>query len=280
MAITMRATPLRSSARPPRRASAPVALVAGIAIFAVGAPGCQSEPAPAPRASVSAAVIASSPPSAAAASVVAPKPKRPSPRLEDCPKTNTVTFTNPELEAEVRRKVPRPTGPVTTADLGRVRTLNLSQLELEELDVCLFGRLTALKELFLGRGKITDLSPLAKATGLESLRASLNPIEDLTPLAGMTRMDRMDLAHTAVRDLTPLAGMTHLSELLLDDTPVSDVTPLAKLEKLTVLVLKNTQVKDVSALRGLRALKTLDLRGTAVEDATMLMRPGLRIDQY
>jgi len=61
---------------------------------------------------------------------------------------------------------------------------------------------------------------------------------------------------------------------------VSDVAPLAKLEKLTILVLKNTQVKDVSALRALTALKTLDLRGTAVDDATMLMRPGLRIDQY
>jgi len=208
---------------------------------------------------------------------------KPAPRSKknpaDCPKTSTVTFPNADFEGAVRLKSQKKDGAITLADLLKVRSLNISQSKLDELDVCLFPHMRELRELFIGPGTVEDLSGIANLTKLESLRLSLNPIRDLAPLSGMTKLDRLDLAHTEVRDLTPLKPLTSLTELLLDDTPVDDVTPLASLEKLTVLVLKNTRVKDVKSLKGLKALKTLDLRGAPVDDSTVLARPGLRIDE-
>jgi internalin A len=186
------------------------------------------------------------------------------------------------VEAAVRKKLKQPTGPVTLADLGRLKSLDLSQITVDDLDICLFPRMVALEELFLGKGELDDLSPIAGATRLMSLRASMNRVRDLKPLAGMTRMDRLDLGLTQVADLTPLSAMTDLTELQLDDTPVDDVTPLGKLQKLQRLSLQRTRVKSFAPLSGCKGLKFLYVAGSPGEfDAQSqlgkLAQDGLRI---
>ncbi len=243
-------------------------------------PAPQAGPRADPAKSVATALAA--PPAAVASVQAQPDPGKrqlPQQKLADCPTTGAIQFENPKVESAVRLKAQKPTGPITRADLARLRSLNITDAKLERLDLCLFHPMKALRELFLGPGEIVDLEPIAGATKLESLRASLNPIRDLEPLAKMTAMDRLDLAHTEVADLRPLASMTSLTELLLDSTPVSDIAPLAKLEKLEVLVLKNTRVKDLSPLRGLKSLKSLDVRGAPIEDTMVVARPGLRITE-
>ncbi len=239
-----------------------------------------------PKEGVAVAPAATSPQAVSAIPAPAASPERaavrPAPakqKLEDCPQGNTVELADPEVEKAVRLKAQKPTGAITKTDLARLRSLNLSQVKLERLDLCLFHPMVALRELFLGPGEIRDLSPIAGAVHLESLRASLNPIESIGSLAAMKKMDRLDLAHTQVSDLTPLSELTSLTELLLDSTPVSDIGPLASLEKLEVLVLKNTRVKDLSPLKGLRALKSVDVRGAPVEDTLVVTRPGLHLQE-
>lgn len=203
----------------------------------------------------------------------APPPPRPKKTLEDCPQGPEVTFPDAEFEAAVRLKLQKDKGSITQADLKRLRSLNLSQMKLAELDVCLFTHMTGLKELFLGRGSYDDLSPIAGATQLESLRASLNQVSDLTPLGKMTKMDRLDLGQTQVKDLKPLAEMTALTELQLDGTPVEDVSVLANMTKLERLSLKRTQVKDVSALAGLTDLKFVYIGGSPLDNDVMSVAP-------
>ena len=179
----------------------------------------------------------------------AAKPVKPKKKLADCPAGNEVSVDDKALDAELRRKLEKPSGAITKADLKRLKSLNLSQLKLDELDPCLFAPMTSLKELFLGQGEFDDLSPLAGATQLESLRASINRVKDLTPLEKMKKLDRLDLGRTLVKDLKPLEKLTLLTELQLDGTEVEDLTPLAKLDKLEVLSIKNTKVKDASPLK-------------------------------
>lgn len=242
--------------------------------------GCEEKPKPTPPAPKPSTVAPTLPSVVPAPPQAAPKPApKPKKTAADCPKSTTVSFPNADFEGAVRLKLQKKTGDVTLAELIKVRSLNVSQSKLDELDVCIFPHMKELHELFIGPGQVEDISALATLTKLESLRLSLNPIRDLKPLAEMKKLDRLDLAHTEVRDLTPLKGLTNLTELLLDDTPVDDVSPLASLEKLSVLVLKNTRVKDVKPLRALKALKTLDLRGAPVDDSTSIARPGLRIDE-
>jgi internalin A len=239
--------------------------------FGLVAFGC--EEAPKPTAESSAAVTpapAPTPtPAPTPAETAASTPKQPKKTLADCPKGGAVDFGDPGIEAQVRLKLQKPDGDVTAADLKRVKSLNLSQVKLEQLDPCIFTPMTGLKELFLGPGDYDDLTPIAGSTGIESLRASMNQVSDLTPIAKMTKMDRLDLGKTKVKDLTPLAGMKNLTELQLDGTEVEDISPLAKLTAMETLSLKNTKVKDASALKDMKKLKFLYIVGSPLDDDPM-----------
>jgi internalin A len=206
-------------------------------------------------------------PAASSAPAPAPKPKK---QLADCPKGPAVTFEQKAIEDEVRRKVQKPSGDITTADLKKLKSFNLSQVKgIEYLDPCIFAHATNLKELFLGEGTFDDLSPIAGATQLESLRASINQVSDLKPLAKLKKLDRLDLGRTQVKDLGPLSDLLSLTELSLDGTQVEDLAPLAKLSQLETLSVKGTKVKDLSPLDGLKKLKSVDGRDTPADEDPM-----------
>ena len=233
---------------------------------------------PAPSAAAGPSVVMPAPPPAPEPAPEPPKKKEP----KVCPPPAKVFDFggNGVLEAQLRLKLSKQKGDIMTSELGKVKSLNLSQTKMDELDPCLFRHLTGLKELFLGPGKLEDLSPLADLKNLESLRASLNQVADIKPLGGMTKMDRLDLGHTLVADLSPLAGMESLTELQLDDTQVKDLAPLAKLTKLERLSLQRSAVRDLKPLLPLTSLKFLDISGAPVDDKFVLgplVSRGLKI---
>lgn len=257
----------------------PASLCFSMVLGAITCLACEEKPAPQSESSVSSALAAAAPatpaptPAPSAAAEIPPQVPKPKKRIEDCPKGPKFEFASKELEFEVRRKLPKPEGPITFADLRRVRSLNLSQIKLSELDVCFFSQLKGVKELFLGPGEYDDLSPLGGSTQLESLRASISQVRDLTPLEKLTRMDRLDLGRTQISDITPLSAMTKLTELQLDDTPVQDLSPLAKLTSLETLSVKRTRVKDASALKDLKQLKFLYIGGSPLEEDPTAVAP-------
>jgi internalin A len=211
----------------------------------------------------------------------APKAKAPKKTLADCAPGTKVQLDNAEFEGAVRVKAQKPDGELTTADLKKLRSLNLSRVTVTELDVCLFRHMTELRELFIGPGEIDDLSSIATSTKLEALGVSGNPITDLSPLAKMTKMDRLDVAHTRVSDLSVLAGMTAMTELNVDDTQVADLTPLAKLVQLERLSVKKTKVSDVSMLGEHKKLKVVYVGESPLADESsktaVLSRNGAKI---
>lgn len=227
---------------------------------------CEEPPAAKEDPKPAAAAVSVQP---AAPALVAPKvqeKKKEERTVADCPDGTTVDFPNEEFEAEVRRKLEKPEGDISKADLGKLRSLNVAQIPLTALDVCVFPHMTGLKELFLGKGEYSDLTPIAGATQLESLRVSQNQVTDVTALAEMTKLDRLDLGQTQVEDLKPLSKLVNLTELMLDGTRVSDVAPLEKMTKLERLSLNDTRVKDISALGSVKKLKFLYLKGTPAAD--------------
>jgi internalin A len=243
-----------------------------LSVVALCAAGCEDPPKPEAK-PVDTAAAAPPPaptPTPTAAAKPEEKPKAPKKQLADCPKGPTVTFEQKAVEDEVRRKLPKPTGDITTADLKKLKSFNMSQVKgLDSLDICIFSHMTGLKELFLGEGTFDDLSPIAGATNLESLRASINQVSDLAPLSKLKQLDRLDLGRTQVKDLAPLAELTALTELQLDGTQVEDISPLAKLTLLETLSLKGTKVKDLSPLNGLKKLKSVDGRDTPADEDPM-----------
>ena len=243
----------------------PLSLLAALVALALVA--CDDKgSAPAPVASAKVDTKREPPPAAAAE----PPPPSPRKKATDCKQGGPVEFSDPALEAEVRRKLNKDKGPLSAADLKGVRTLNLAGGKVSELDPCVFPLLLGVKDIFLGPGDLFDLSPIANLVQLESLRASVNKVTDVTPLAKLTKLDRLDLGRTGVRDLKPLAGLVSLTELQLDETEVSDLTPLAGCTKMEKLSVKKTQVKDLTPLRGMTKLKFLYLEGTPIDDVSPL----------
>jgi internalin A len=209
-----------------------------------------------------------------AAAVTAPVPYdagRPPKVKIVCEKGTTVDFHgNAALEAEVLRKLARDGGPIANGDLKAIKSINLSQATVNDLDPCVFPLFTGVKDLFLGAGDLDDLTPLSTLTQLITLRASINKVSDVSPLAKMTQMDRLDLGRTGVHDITPLANMVALTELQLDDTSVTDLTPLASCKNLEKLSIRNSPITDISPLKNAKKLKYLYVEGAPVADTTVL----------
>ncbi|HEX7666454.1 MAG TPA: leucine-rich repeat domain-containing protein, partial [Polyangiaceae bacterium] len=191
-------------------------------------------------------------------------------KIQCDPAANPVVFNEPGLEAEVRKKLAKADGPISKDDVGKVKSVNLTQVPVDELDPCIFPLFKGVKDVFLGKGELTDLSPLASLNQLVSLRATGNQVADITPLTRMVHMDRLDLSHSQVNDITVLGNMTDLTELSLDDTPINDISILAKLTKLEKVSLRNTGVKDLKPLLACKKLQTLDVGGSPVEDTHVL----------
>ncbi len=195
-----------------------------------------------------------------------------------CKEGREVDFHEPQLEAEVRRKLGKPTGAISQSELATIRSVNLARGgSVDYLDPCVFPHLTGVKDLYLGPGKLSDLSVLRHLRRLTTLRASMNAVSDISVLSGHAALERVDLGHTRVSDLRPLENAKNLTELMLDDTLVEDISPLAGLDKLQVLALSRTQVNTLKPLAGLKKLKSVSVVGAPVARPYGLPQSGLRI---
>lgn len=216
----------------------------------------------------SSAVPLPAPAPSAAASAAAPTWKKRN--AADC-KPHTVDFgDDTALEAEVRRKLGRDGGTLTPGDLAQIKSINLSQAKVHQIDPCVFPMFTSLKDLFLGPGEYDDLTPLTKLTTMESLRLAMSHVKDLHAIEGLKRMDRLDISHTLVGDdeLKSVGSLVNVTELMLDEDNVSNLTPVSNMKKLERLSIKKTLVKSLAPLSQLKTLKFLYIADTPVSDIT------------
>lgn len=146
--------------------------------------------------------------------------------------------------------------------LTELRTLDISDADIGDLDMKNLHGLKHLQDLIMWRGKrISD-------AGLE-------------PFAGLTELKRLLLTDSKVKGdgLKYLEGLSKLRMLRLDGNPLNDegLKHLEGLKSLEVLDLPATNVTDVglSHLRGLTQLKTLSLHHTHITDAGLIHLRGL-----
>ncbi len=282
----------RTSNSAPCRAQHPISStiseVLGALLLLAATAGCEAEQAkPTEKTSATASASAAATATTLPAATTAPAAKKEEPEEEpganiECKDGPVADFHDEVLEAEIRRKLDKAEGEIKLSELRNVRSVNLARdpkATVDYLDPCIFPHLTNVKDLFLGRGKLKDISLLSKLTKLESLRVAMNQVSDLSPLEELPKLDRLDLGYTQVKDLSPLSKLKSLTELQLDNTKVSDVSALANLENLERLSIQRTDVADVSALKPLKKLKFLYVGGSRVDDPYSVARPGLKIVQ-
>ena len=118
-----------------------------------------------------------------------------------------VTIDNSIIEAAIRYELEKPTGDLTSADLGKVTKLTISESKLT--DVKDLENLTQLKELNLLDNKLTKVpAGLEKLTKLESLGLSQTQLtklpeglEKLTKLKVLYLRYNPDLTKTQIAEL-------------------------------------------------------------------------------
>lgn len=242
-----------------------IVLAGALGVLALVSVGCDepkeepkvAEKAPEPHAALPV-------PAPAPAPEPEPEEKTPTKKLEDCEKGAKVAFANSDVEAHIRMKAQKPEGDITAADLGRITSVNFSRTVLDTLDTCMFAHMKSLKEVFLGPGKVWDLSPLSTLKNLETVRVAGNPVEDLAPLAELKKMDRLDISDTKIKDISVLANMTKLTEVTLDGAPVEDISALSSAPNLELVSIKRTQIKSLDALKDSKKLKQLFIAESAI----------------
>ena len=162
----------------------------------------------------------------------------------------TVSFDSHSLELAVRAELDRPSGPIAYRDLEKIQRLAVVgtvPFSREEdfdyriacyigqdyqgdapwgdlADLSLLSRMPNLRELYLCRQEIEDLSPLADLP-LATLALCENRISDLSPLAGLTSLEALYLGGNPVADCGPLSGLTGLRLLNLDGTVTGPAAP-------------------------------------------------------
>lgn len=210
----------------------------------------------------------------------------------------TVAFPSYCLELAVRDALDQPDEEITYGDLKQVERLALLGNEVLEdpssytyymndttgdtsygdvSDLSLLASMPNLKEVWLCRQQITDLSPL-EGLPITTLVLCDNAIEDLSPLASLTSLNTLWLGGNTPSDLTPLAGLTRLRDLNLDGvddsgqlTPLDSLTPLTNLPLVRLsLGWRTVSDGDWSVLGTLPLLEEVSLWGPPEEAVAAL----------
>ncbi len=180
-----------------------------------------------------------------------------------------VEIPDPNLEAEIRRTLDKPTGTITDLDLASLEQLhnarrrNISNLT--GLEYCI-----NLESLMLGENRITNIGPLEGLVKMTSLRLQYNYIDNISALANLIELVELDLKHNYITDISPLSDLGEMRELYLRGNYFSDISPLHGMTKLAWLELPSGGISDISALENMTGLTELDLAGNQIVDISPL----------
>jgi Leucine-rich repeat (LRR) protein len=114
----------------------------------------------------------------------------------------------------------KPSGPITSADLNRLRGLDVSG------------------------ASISEINGLQRATSLRSLQLTNNHISDLEPLQGLVKLNKLVLNSNNIENIRPLAKLINLTELHLNNNRIHNIESILNLLNLTELELRNNRIPE------------------------------------
>jgi internalin A len=138
------------------------------------------------------------------------------------------------------------------------------------LNVVGIDYVSALKEVNLPDGEITEIEPLSKLSELKSVRILSNKISSLQPLEQYKTLERLEIADNPISDLSPIALNTGLRIFQLNGTKVADINCFSNFKGLVKIDLINTLVKDLSPLKDLTKIKSLKVTNAELIDLSPL----------
>ncbi len=173
-----------------------------------------------------------------------------------------------DLEEEMRRRLKKPTGPISKEEYLLIDKINMAGKEVQDLTP--IARMSALQNLNLNDNHLTDVSPLQSLTRVEVLRLRHNSLQHLDSITHMARLRELDAGYNILTHTDALLPLSQITKLTLNDNRIIDITPLSKLHRLEFLDLNRNELTDISLLGELRSLQLLRLSGNNIKDVQPL----------
>lgn len=190
-----------------------------------------------------------------------------------------VTFTDPIMEAEVRRiiQVDESTT-LFTNDLWAVKEFTVPADATGYQDLALLTRLESLtmtgapanvlyelpemeylQQLHLRDCQLSssDMDAIGKLTSLTRLTLHSCGLSTVAALKPLTNLEYLDLDSNTLRNLEPLSAMTALQELYLGSNAVTDLSAISELKQLTILDVSYNSLKTLAPIQGMTNLSVV-----------------------
>jgi len=187
-----------------------------------------------------------------------------SPAIENTRPEFVEKFAASGVEKELRRRLRKPEGELTTADFRSVNSIRFAGMEIRDLSM--LSRLFAVRDLNLSDNKLTDISDLEPLTRLEVLRLHFNRLTNLDPISRHTRLRILDASYNRLTEIRACQNLTALEQLTLKNNHISNLEPVRPLTKLKLLDLNHNHVRDLAPISGLSQLDILRLDGNKIEN--------------
>ena len=194
-----------------------------------------------------------------------PTSPEPAPETPTPPEPQAVEFSSAVMEAAVRQTLGMPEGEITYDDLSAVTRLaavgETAFGEEQEFDYRIACYIDNQYQGDLPFGDITDadLNLLAHMPNLRELYLCRQEIGDLSALEGLP-LTALALCENAIADYSPLSTLTELETLYLGGNPGTDFSPLAALTRLAELTVEGSSTAGTGVVDSLSFLDSLTLR--------------------
>ncbi|HEY9058967.1 MAG TPA: stalk domain-containing protein [Pseudobacteroides sp.] len=166
-----------------------------------------------------------------------------------------IKFSDAKLESAIRAALKKTTGSITTTDAKKVKTLNLENKGITNIEGLQYFR--GLTELNLIENKVKDIMKLGSLTELKTLKMDKNRVYDISPLKYLTKLTVVWIQENHVKDLSPLKELTGMRGLVLTYNQIFDISPLANMKKLDYLYIAGNPITDINILKGLKNINKL-----------------------
>ena len=184
-------------------------------------------------------------------------------------RADVIHIPDPNLEQVLREAMElQPGDDITKQRMAELHALNAPNAGIAELTGMEFA--VSLRDLRLGRNKMSDLTPLASLTQLERLYLQFGLVSDLRPLRQLAQLADLDLSFCNIVDVSPLSNLTHLLGLNLTANRITDVRPLMNLVNLERLYLADNRIMDIRPLANLVSLERLYIARNHITDVRPL----------
>ena len=191
----------------------------------------------------------------------------PGPAAETQPlqEPQAVEFSSAVMESAVRQALGMPEGEITYDDLSAVTRLaavgESTFGEDQEFDyrIACYIDNQYLGDAPLGDITDADLNLLAHMPNLKELYLCRQEIRDISVLEGLP-LTTLALCENQIADFSPLAALTELETLYLGGNPGTDYSVLSRLDRLSVLTVEGSASTGVGTVDSLDFLDALTLR--------------------